>query len=167
MMVDVHWTYLSIESIEIHGFYFPKFIPDPTFLEEQELTYKRYFISCKAIFSSSIAPEYDQFKDLFRCHSLEADFYIVFPRTLTPVPAPDLATDSAPHPTPASIPAPTHVVKEVPVHSVNAFSSSYREEVEGFSTTLCALIPVMQTQKNRHLQTLISDSEVEIWIGFC
>ena len=100
------------------------------------------------------APEYDQFKDLFHCHSLEADFYVVFPRRSTS------ASETVPAPVPVPSSAPNPPVKDASVHTVNAFSSSYREEVEGFSITLSALIQLMQTQKDRNLQTLINDSAV-------
>ncbi len=151
------WNYeilLSVDSITIGGHSFPKFIPDPKYLDEQPLLYKRYFISCEMIFASSAAPEYDQFKDLFHCHSLEADFYVVFPRRSTS------ASETVPAPVPVPSSAPNPPVKDASVHTVNAFSSSYREEVEGFSITLSALIQLMQTQKDRNLQTLINDSAV-------
>ena len=156
ILVWGHDMPLSVESITICGHSFPKFIPDPKYLDEQSLLYKRYVISCETIFTSSAAPEYDQFKDLFRCHSLEADFYVVFPRKSTPAP------ETVPAPPAVSVPslAPKPAVKDTSVHTVNAFSSSYREEVEGFSITLSALIQVMQTQKDRNLQTLINDSDV-------
>ena len=105
---------------------------------------------------SSVAPEHDQFKDLFRCHSLEADFYIVFPRKTPSVPKP--GSDSPDVSVPSS--APNSAVKNSLVHTVNAFSSAYREEVEGFMITLTALIQVMRTQKDRNLQTLMKDSDV-------
>ena len=63
------WNYeilLSVDSITIGGHSFPKFIPDPKYLDEQPLLYKRYFISCEMIFASSAAPEYDQLVERFK-----------------------------------------------------------------------------------------------------
>ena len=46
------------------------------------------------------------------------------------------------------------------VHEVNAFTSAYRDEVNGFLTSLQALLRAMEMQKNSIMSDLRNDAKV-------
>ncbi|KAK8822986.1 hypothetical protein WA556_001877 [Blastocystis sp. ATCC 50177/Nand II] len=99
------------ESISLDGKDFPRDIPEPVFLQDTP------------VYKSIYAPEYDDFKQLFRCHATKSDYYIVYPSAARIERAPVI---------------PQGVV--TPQSSVNAFSSGYKEEVVHFISKLSSLL---------------------------
>ncbi|KAK8791599.1 hypothetical protein WA588_001603 [Blastocystis sp. NMH] len=128
----------SSDSIIVDRLQFPRYIPPPQYLKASDCPFKSVY-----------APEYEQYKSLFPCQSRDSHFYIEFPK------APSVVLKPVAPPAPVK-PAPS---AKQGVHEVNAFSSAYRDEVNGFLTSLQALLRAMEMQKNSIVSDLRNDTK--------
>lgn len=135
-----------LETITINSKKYPKYLPEPAFIDEKDLLFKRYALFRFSSCNSYYAPEYDNFKQLFKAHISSDDFYICIPskREIPVVRCFVKIIIKIPEIKPTQV--------NTSLSTQNAFSADYHDEVVEFMEVLNAGKALLQGHALLYLQ---------------